>query len=392
MTWLDRLMDITDKAESPRIYFYWAGLAALSACISNKLYLDKHYYKLYPNIYVMLIGKSGLRKGVPVSLAKTLVEHANSTRVIAGRNSVQAIIQELSRARTFEDRTEPLKDAIGFLVSGEFASFMVQDPQALTILTDLYDGHYNAEWKNTLKTSGTETLKNVCLTLLGAANPTHFRDAVPANAVGGGFVARTLLVYATEKNNANSLSRETKKYDIEQLIKDLHHKARISGEFKWTEPAQDLYDDWYYKFNPDNDPTGTADRLHDHILKVAMLISLSRSDSLLLEKIDIEEAIDACTLTVSSANKVTHGRGENKLAHIAVTIIEECLKRPENTVERKVLLRNHWGSMDAIDLDKTISTLEQGQLIETKWNGGNTTYTLTPRAIEYYESKKQGKQ
>jgi hypothetical protein len=42
------------------------------------------------------------------------------------------------------------------------------------------------------------------------------------------------------------------------------------------------------------DTTGTMERLHDHILKTAMLISLSRKQDLVLEE-DISEAIKACS-------------------------------------------------------------------------------------------------
>ena len=392
MTWLERFLKITEAAESPRQYFYWAGLSAISGAVGNRVYLDKHLYKLYPNIYAILIGKSGLRKSLPISIAKKLVDTCKSTRVISGRASIQAIITELSRAKT-QEHGEIIKDAIGYLSSSEFASFIIQDPSALTILTDLYDGAYHdgdSPWVNNLKGSGRETLNNICITMIGASNPIHFREAVPGNAVGGGFIARTMLVYAHEKGQSNSLTRPTAAFDLVDLQKDLVHISKTKGSFIWTPEAQDAYDSWYYNFNVDNDPTGTAERLHDHILKVAMLLSLSRNTALQLLESDIKEAISLCMDCLKSGKRVTEGKGKNQLAEQCKLMIEECLNRPPDyKINRKDFLSLHWGACDAIDLDKVVNTLEQAKILQSDYNSGKPYYQLTKLALAHYLKAKQ---
>ena len=73
---------------------------------------------------------------------------------------------------------------------------MYEAKHALTILTDLYDGHYNPTWDNTLKNSPIETLKTPCLTLLSGANQEMFDMTVDKHHKGGGFIGRTLLISA----------------------------------------------------------------------------------------------------------------------------------------------------------------------------------------------------
>src|SRR3954467_13696876 len=102
MTWVERVLQSTEGSESPREYYYWGALAAISAVVANNVYLDRFYYKLWPNIYVILVGRSGLRKGPPIQLAKSLVEEVNNTRVFAGRSSIEAIIDQLATATTKE--------------------------------------------------------------------------------------------------------------------------------------------------------------------------------------------------------------------------------------------------------------------------------------------------
>ena len=106
----------------------------------------------------MLLGKSGLGKGWPINLAKELVTCVDTTRVISGRNSIQAVVKELGTITTRNGRP-PIPDSRGFLVSGEFVNFVIQDPHSLSILTELYDTHYNTTWKNTMKGAGIDTLE-----------------------------------------------------------------------------------------------------------------------------------------------------------------------------------------------------------------------------------------
>ena len=194
--------------------------------------------------------------------------------------SIQGIIADLSRAVTKSNGGPPLTGADGSLFASEFASFIIQDSSALTILTDLYDGHYNPEWSYMLRNSPTEKLKAPCLTLLGASNEAHIKDAVPENAIGGGFIARTFIIYADKKSGINSLtSKPPVTFNISVLIDQLKAISKCKGAFRYSEKAIKLYDDWYQKYQEveeiSEDTTGTMERLHDHILKTAMLVSLS---------------------------------------------------------------------------------------------------------------------
>src|SRR4249920_2360303 len=130
MTFIEALLIYTNASESPKKYYYWSGLSAIASVVKSNVYLDKFYYKLFPNIYVLLVGRSGLRKGPPVHLAKTLVSTIDNTRIFAGRMSIQGIIADLSRAITKSNGGPPITAADGALFASEFASFIIQDSSA----------------------------------------------------------------------------------------------------------------------------------------------------------------------------------------------------------------------------------------------------------------------
>jgi hypothetical protein len=371
-------------------------LVAISAVVNNKLFLDKYLYKLYPNIYVILVGKSGIRKGPPVAAAKALVKEVNNTRVISGRTSIQKCIAELATAFTRPNGGPPIVDAIGALFASEFASFIISDPQALTILTDLYDGHYNPEWENLTNIRGKELLKNPNITLFGASNEVHFKDAVPDNALGGGFVARTFIIYADKKSGVNALTERPEEIlDIHKAAEYLKEIAKLRGQFIWTAEGKETYDAWYSQFSNEEyqDTTGTIERLHDHILKTSMLISLSRSTDLRLTREDINEAIFACQDFVPGARRVsmTSG-GQSAAAPGTAAFIQELLRRPpEYSWTRTGMAQKHWQYFDVFELDKISESLISAKVITQELRptgpaGKNELwFILNPKVVERYE-------
>lgn len=400
MTFIEALLRYTNESESPKKYYYWAGLAAIASVVKNNVYLDKFYYKLYPNIYVLLIGRSGLRKGPPVQLARQLVTSVDNTRIFAGRVSIQGIIAELSRATTKPGGGAPLVEATGTFFASEFASFIIQDSAALTILTDLYDGHYNPEWSYMLRNSPTEKLKSPCLTLLGASNEAHIKDAIPENAIGGGFIARTFIIYSDKKSGINPLtSKPADTIPIDILIKRLGAISKTRGEFKWSDLGRQVYNEWYVKFQEvealGEDSTGTMERLHDHVLKTAMLVSLSRKEDLVLEQDDIEEAIRACMDFVPGAKRIALGQsGRSISAPGTAVLLRELILHPDHEISKTAALQKYWQHFDTFELDRIAESLVIQKAINIVLKRGEDGkheqwFILKPKVLERYMERER---
>ncbi len=251
MNWLDLLMSQTQDLESPRRYFYFAGLATISAIAGRKIWLNRGgAYILYPNIYVMLVGPSGVKKGLPIKVAEKLTKELKTTRVIAGRSSIEAIIENLGHTEMDKNQNY-VKSASGFIVSGEFSQSILENPQALTILTDLYDSQWKDEHTNMLK-SGKSVLKEVYLTMLGASNETHLNAVIGQRDIMGGFVARTLFVNENKRGRKNSLVRaQEHNLNYPQLLEHLKIISALQGEFNYTPDSADFYEDWYNNYEDD---------------------------------------------------------------------------------------------------------------------------------------------
>lgn len=404
MSWLKDFMHSTEELESPQSYFYWSILTTISSVVGKKIWVDRGgVYKLYPNVYTFLISKkSGLRKGIPINVAKKLAYEVGKVRVIDGQNTVQGMIKELSKVKTVGNG-HIIKNAEGFFISGEFASFIIQDGagSSLTTLTDLYDCQYHEQgWTKTLASQEQVQLKNLCLTGLFASNETHFFDAVPKNAITGGFLARTFCVYEEKRNTINSLTKKVQnKIDYLRIIGHLTEISKLEGEIIPDKGALKLFDEWYHEFcnknHGDEDETGTSERLGDNIWKAAMLISLSNSHGMIIDEVDMDEAIVKGLETFNNLKRLLMGGVSDKKDLKALTMrttvaaMLEC--EPIFEIGRKKLLRKGVGMFGVHDLDECVEHLLQAGMIKIDKRGSEVFYKLTELVIKkHVEMRKNG--
>jgi len=387
LNWIRSVVEAHSESEASERFFYWCALAAMSAVIKKNIFLDRHEFRVYPNIYVFLVAKSGMKKGIPIALAKRLVELEGSVRIVSGRNSMPRIIQDLGKIKTNANGTVPSKLAQALIVSGELASFLVKDPDALTILTDLYNTHeHEKEWVNSLKGTGVDTLKEPCLTLLGATNEDHFVGAVPQADVKGGFIARTFVVYSTDTPKPNALVRKPIKLvnnsDFVPFLKDL---SKLNGEFKWTAETGNFFETWYNDFamNRPDDSTGTYQRIDKGIIKIAMLLSLSKSFSLRMDLDALQEAKAECMECARGAHQISMG-GTSTISGQTRIVMQALLSHPDHKLTRAMILKKFWGDIDSYTIDLVAETLLGAGAIEVFHQGKETIYVMKSEIVKEY--------
>lgn len=396
MTFIEQVLDATQDAESPEAYLYWAALMAIAATVRNKVWFDKIYYNLYPNMYVLLVGNSGLRKGLPGSLAANLVDHSQVTRVLTGRMTIQGLVKKLSRAETVKSGAM-YTEANCFLASGEYAASIVDDPAFIHIMTDLYDTHAydKKDWVYTLSGEEERRLTRPCLNFMGASNVTNLAETLPKFSHGGGFIARTFIVQADKKRKINSLMYKGKKIDYAPLYEYLEKLSLLEGEFSMTEDAREYFDHWYnlrekiMERDKQEDPTGTLNRLHDQVLKIAMNLCLSESPIMQIKVPHIEEAIQKANECVPAMRQITVGAGKAELAVATKIVMRRLIDAPDHKLSREKLLQYGTGDFDVFDLDRIMETLSEADWVkksnERINNKSKSFYTLQDWAVNFYE-------
>lgn len=365
------------EVETPISWIYWSLIASISAAAANQYTLRtlKGHVIYYPNVYVMLLGESGLGKGFPVNLAKRLVQQADITRVIAGRSSIQAIVKELATTKSVQGKPV-ITDSRGFIVNGELSTAIIQDPDSLTILTDLYDRNYNTQWTNLLKGDGAEKLKEPYITCLFGSSPSHFYDSIPQANIEGGYIGRNLVIYEEKRSkDLDLLDDEVEEIDddkfnnyivpryVPHLVEISKKKARLIPNAKARELFNAWRRDWRANQADYNDKTGFVNRVPDHVIKVAMCLCLARYNSAgIIDENDTTEAIQAVSSLIYASKKASEGQGQDPIAAAMKRVIDNLIAAPRNQLTRTELLVMGYGHYDNSTLDRIIDSL-----LEMKW-------------------------
>jgi len=411
MDFLKELMDSTVELESPKSFFWWAGLTAVSAVVMDNVWLARgeqegncnSFYNLYPNIYVMLHADSAMKKGPPVNLIKDLVKKATNglPKIISGRSSIQGMLKELGTAQSLPGG-KILNKSAGFIASSEFTSSIVEDRAAMTILTDLYDRNWNeGDWKSLLKMEQF-TLKDPVLTLLAAINEAHFDDFIGTKDVHGGFMGRMFVIAETQTATFNPLIDKLKRVpDKEKLVAYLKTLTTLKGPFKSLAdtPQGKYYHEWYMDFYQNirsqkvKDETGTLGRFGDSVLKIAMCISLSRSTEKEIDMTTMIEAIAVSEKLIGNVRKTTLGKkGKAENLYLKTLIMQELLTREPHIITRENLMKKtfmHYSNVD--EFNEVIGVFTEVGMLEVETRGVQVVYIMPDKQVKLLNDHIAGK-
>ena len=402
MDLIEEVLESTSTFEAPKRFYYWSTLATISAVMKDRIWFDMAgNYILHPNIYVLLYGPSGIRKGPPIALAQELATLVDNTRVIDGRSSIEAVIKELGTFTTREGRPT-IKDSCGFMIASELSSSIVGNTAAMDIMTNLYDRQYNKnEWKYRLKVSESARLLKPTITWLSGTNEALFRDFMPEKNLNGGLIGRMFVITEYKKERTNSLMFRTRAPDLKKLSDRLTELTRIQGEFSMEDDVRHAIDNWYNKFDKDiaptlNDDTGFVSRMLDFVIKVAMILAIGRRGEKTLIIDDILEAIQVVNPLVVPTKKVVNSvkKTDNSLITKRAQVLTYLSSQVDYKAERGKMLQSLGLQIDHEDLDKIAQFMIQMNVLTIDNHGGTITYRLRvdrPEVAEWLKNYKNGK-
>ena len=199
--------------------------------------------------------------------------------------------------------------------------------------------------------------------------------------ITGGFTARTIFVYASEKARlipggwGRPITAITKlKAD---LINDLIHIASLEGEMHLDSNALALWDMKYKEHNAkadfDSDVSANfKSRLSSHIIKTSIAISISESDNLTVSEGQLRRAIEIVERIRDKVDIVFRSVGESPLA-VAQDYVIRFIER-EGLVSRQAILKANYRHLTDEQLTQVIYTLLHAGYITEHTQGNITAY------------------
>ena len=189
------------------------------------------------------------------------------------------------------------------LESSEFGNLVnPADREMIDLLVTLWDskqGGFNKITKN----SGSDKVENPWINLIACTTPSWIAGNFPEYVIGGGFTSRCLFVYTEEKEKLVAYPI----YHIPpgmietqaRLAADLEHIAtHLAGPYTLSTEAREWGEAWY-KQHYQNPPKLLDDdrfrpylaRKQTHAHKLAMVLSASRKDELVIDLEDLVLAV-----------------------------------------------------------------------------------------------------
>lgn len=388
-------IEYTIDFESPKSFWQWSSYATIAAILRNNIYYEYKLGRVYPNLFVLLLADSAaFRKSGPFKLVKDLINDVSNTKIFSGTASIQGILDKLSQDYPTKKGAPPLKGGSCLILAEELASFFVEDPRLMPLLTRMYD--YEAKFDYELRGAGF-IINNLCMTMLMASNETFLREVYTKRAVYGGLLRRTLLIKPNEKRKPNSLMNlngTQKSYsdaDRKPLTDHLIEISKLKGLVLMTSEASISYDTWYKdlynKYEKYGNSTGVLEGMHTLVLKVAMCIAAGNL-SLELTKDNIEEAIISVTDLRSNYEIYAMSSGKSKEADNGAALLTLLHDATENKLKSQEIMLKLWNDISSEDLDKLIQTLKRAGLVNEIFGTTDVSYQLTEKCLNMLEAKK----
>lgn len=388
--WLAKYLRYVEEQESPRNFHFWTGITILAAALKRHIWIDRKFYKLYPNMYTVVVAVSAECKKSTATdigeglLAKTFPQDkTRKVRIFRDRVSSSGLIDFIQDVQPELIGTRIRTDSSILIYAPELATFLTKESftqEIVPILTSLYtSGKFDSK---TIK-HGHIQITNCSPSILGATTPESLAKCIPLDLFGLGFPGR--FVFVVEKEPGRKVAWMDKDEELEaHLVQELERLSSLFGEMKVDENVKSFYKDWYdrYKIPSDSHPALTAyyQRKPELVLKLAMILSVNARDDLVLLPTHILTAIDLLEgIEENMAIAFQYTGTETSALAQEVADFLASRKTPMTTSELLRRFRNKLRSME--DLKTIISILQGMGMVGTRNRGSLVGYELREKIL-----------
>lgn len=337
--WLDAFLEYTDNSESPFKYRQWVGISALASVLERKCYFnwDKRQYL---NMYIVIIGPSGVRKGTAITPAQRLLKEVG-IKLSAESITREALIRELNKSKQdrLPDGTIKTHSSLTIL-SPELTVFLgYQNNQLMMDLTDWFDSP--DDWTYRIKNGPSDEIKGVWINFLGATTPKMLKASLNTDAIGGGLTSRIIFVFEKDRGKRVlfPFSKINNGDDKEMLIDDLVTIKMNQGEFMFTEDFLNAYAEWFHESQEvfEEKHKGSpleayATRRQIHHIKLSCILNISRNGEMVVTGEDFKRSAKILEETEINMPMTFSGVGESPEALVLSRIIGFISYRKEVTI------------------------------------------------------------
>ena len=351
--------------DAPDIFSYAAGLTAIATILQKNVFMKWTGGKLYPNMYILLIMKSGGRKSTVLRVVKQILEKfdtAKSSLIFPSDMTPEAFYM-IAQDRPY-----------GSFFHGEFGGWLKGLDRSYNkgfkeFLTDIYDGFSQKKLIKGPNGGGQVYCVNEpAINILTASTISWISENIKESDRQSGFMQRFTIFYAQQ--DKMEIALPINPAPPENLFNELKNMSNTKGEIKLSEEAREIYEEFYYSTDESKKRQSEIygsfqTRLFTLIIKTSIIYCVMRKDTI-IRKEDIEYAIQLKLILerylYSVYDKLIKDKNQETLNKILNIIADNG-----GTIERSRLLR--YTHMLKKDFDNFMDTLiERKSVVLNKEN------------------------
>lgn len=296
---------------APDRYLKWGAVFLVAALLGRRVGVPMRGGILCPNLYIQMVGGPSVGKSQTCKAITSIMQPASDISLIP--ESLTRAAMEDYMADTIKFRKSPegtMINSCEFVgISDELQGILPdQDIGHLTLYNRLFDlpKFYTAQTRS----NGEVRLEYPYCGLFTGTQPQFLALTMPEAAWGMGFMSRTVMVFGTAKQRTSAFKSQSLNMGLQKdLIADAKTIFSLYGHFKWTKEAIALYERWWVDAGGKPIPTakrlvmGYNGRREINLLKVAMAISVAKSNTLVVDEPDVA---DALTMLIEAESYMPH--------------------------------------------------------------------------------------
>lgn len=378
--------------EPPIIFHRWAGISILGTLLGRQIYLPFGHSQIFPNQYIMLMGPAGCRKSTAIGIASKLLKQTGYTRFAADRTSKERFLVDMKQ---YEGNTEQIEDLEAlslddpsevYVVAEEFTDFTgTNNIEFITMLTKLWDNmdEYKHPKINGLSVEVWKPTVNV----LSGNTAQNFAVAFPPEALGNGFLSRTILVQGELSGRKVTFPSPPDELLVSTLVARLKEmKKLIKGEITIAPKARLLCDKVYrgFKDMEDHRFQQYGNRRFTHMLKLAMLLAAANF-SLSISEEHILQANTILHYTEVKMPKALGEFGKSKYSDVSNKVIEILSQASKPLTIKDLWRRVYTDLAKQTELAELLRNLREAHKIQILTVKGEQGFLLRQEFVEQWD-------
>ena len=150
------------------MFHLWVAISTLASTLERNVFLDRGYYTLYPNLYVVLVAESEVcMKTTAADIGINILGMIeNAPAVFAQKITPEALVSGLCNECAVDEAGVVFKNACGVIYAEELSVFLGKEAYAsgmVSILTSLYG--CRDKWEYETIGRGTDIAYTTCINL-----------------------------------------------------------------------------------------------------------------------------------------------------------------------------------------------------------------------------------